>query len=429
MRNVLRSLNQTRESLSAEESFLEQPGQLLDKALAKQIARREAELDSLSAPPNNSVSVIVTCSTPDPEATCSKDNPASHFPEKPSESFSIPNFFFESLAEIPPPIPPRHPRAPEVPYTPPRNSCIVRSCGTSLLEDFRSPKTSVLLEPLITLGTKEVTVKMPDLNSMKDECVRKLSIFESLLRRYDPTGVPPPLVLKMYDKWDNELSNALNSLTESVSNMTDSQKVGEVVNSWSQHVADSEKKYRDNMCATHAIVAAEEAKRVPSSVSSGPVVAAPVEETLSSARQVRAAEVKVKVEAKRVSAEGKKLDNEVKRYNDWGDASNEEIEEAMSSIEDWRKRLCKIQDRIYLMEENVDLYSLSSVELAASTSMVENLDKEMEIAIRDIKEQDEVRGLYSLSKSKASDVKLPRFSGKPHENFAKFKAEMLRCFK
>ena len=70
VRKALRSLNQTRECLSAEDSFLEQPGQLLDKALAKQIARRESELDSLTAPIKNNVSVIVrcSCSTPDPEA-------------------------------------------------------------------------------------------------------------------------------------------------------------------------------------------------------------------------------------------------------------------------------------------------------------------------------------------------------------------------
>ena len=61
--------------------------------------------------------------------------------------------------------------------------------------------------------------------------------------------------------------------------------------------------------------------------------------------------------------------------------------------------------------------------------MMKNLEKEMEIAIRDIKEQDEVRGLYSLSKSKASDVKLPKFGGKPYENFAKFKTEMMKGFK
>ena len=46
---------------------------------------------------------------------------------------------------------------------------------------------------------------------------------------------------------------------------------------------------------------------------------------------------------------------------------------------------------------------------------MENLKEEMNIAIRNIKEEDEARGLYSLSKSKAADVKLPRFGGKPHE--------------
>ena len=81
------------------------------------------------------------------------------------------------------------------------------------------------------------------------------------------------------------------------------------------------------------------------------------------------------------------------------------------------------------MKENVQLFDLPDLELTKSVSMIENLKEEMKIAIRDIEEQDEVRGLYSLSKSKASDVKLPRFSGKPHENFAKFKTEMLKEFK
>ena len=90
VKKVIRSLNQTRKSLSAEESFLEQPGQLLDKALAKQIAVREAELDSLAAPSKKNVSVIVRCSTPDPEAECSKNNTASHFPEKVPEDFFHP---------------------------------------------------------------------------------------------------------------------------------------------------------------------------------------------------------------------------------------------------------------------------------------------------------------------------------------------------
>ena len=93
----------------------------------------------------------------------------------------------------------------------------------------------------------------------------------------------------------------------------------------------------------------------------------------------------------------------------------------MSKTEGWEKRLSKIQDRIFSMKKSVQRYKLQGVELAKSESMMNNLEKEMEIAIRDIKEQDEVRGLYSLSKSKASDVKLPKFGGKPHENFAKLR--------
>ena len=101
----------------------------------------------------------------------------------------------------------------------------------------------------------------------------------------------------------------------------------------------------------------------------------------------------------------------------------------MRNIEDWKRRLCKIQDRINSIEENVELFSPPNVELTKSVGMMTNLEKEMEIAIRDIEEGDEVRGFYSMSKSKASDVKLSKFGGKPHENFAKFKAEMFEGFK
>ena len=89
---VLWSLNKIRES-PAEDSFLEQPGQLLDKALVKQIAIREAELDSLVAP--NNASVIGRCTIPDPEATCFKSNPDSHILDKVPKDFSIIlNYFF-----------------------------------------------------------------------------------------------------------------------------------------------------------------------------------------------------------------------------------------------------------------------------------------------------------------------------------------------
>ena len=137
--------------------------------------------------------------------------------------------------------------------------------------------------------------------------------------------------------------------------------------------------------------------------------------------QVKDAKVKISIEAERAALEGKELDKEINRYHDWGDASNEEIEEAMGKIEDWKRRLSKIEDRIYSMKKNVLRYNLSSNELDKSTNMMENLKEGMELAISVIEEEDDVRGIYSLSTSKASDVELPKFRGKPNENFLKFK--------
>ena len=117
------------------------------------------------------------------------------------------------------------------------------------------------------------------------------------------------------------------------------------------------------------------------------------------------------------------------RYDDWGDASNEEVEEAARSIKEWRKRFRWLEDRVYTMKKNVRLYNLADTELDSSIKKVESIKVEMERAIGGIKEEDEVRGLFTFSQSKASDLKLPKFGGKPHENFAKFKTEMLRAFK
>ena len=96
----------------------------------------------------------------------------------------------------------------------------------------------------------------------------------------------------------------------------------------------------------------------------------------------------------------------------------------MRNIEGWKQRLYKIEDRIDSIIKNVKVYNLSTVELTKSTSMMEDLKSEMEIAIQVIEEEDEARGIYSLSTSKASDVELPKFGGKPYENFTKLK---LKC--
>ena len=273
------------------------------------------------------------------------------------------------------------------------------------------------------MKTKEETEKMSDLNLVKNECEKRLRFFKSLLRRHDPSGMDPVVVQEFYMKWDEELSNALNSIEESVSNMIIAHKAAmstDAINQWEQHVSESEKKYRNHTAATFEVVKSVRAQAVPTPIS------ASANETLNA---IKAAEVENVIEAERVADQGKELENEITKYDDWGNATNEEIEEAMRDIEEWRKLLSKIEDRVYLIKNNVKLFNLFSVKLTESVDMMENLKEQMNIAIHVIKEQDNERGLYSLSKSKAADVKLPRFGGKPHENFAKFKTEMLRGFK
>ena len=75
------------EFLSAEESYLEQLGQLLDKALAKQIAIKETKPHSLVAPNKLKVSCDCQVFKTRPGGQNSKSNSIYHFPEKVPEDF------------------------------------------------------------------------------------------------------------------------------------------------------------------------------------------------------------------------------------------------------------------------------------------------------------------------------------------------------
>ena len=45
-------------------------------------------------------------------------------------------------------------------------------------------------------------------------------VFESLLRRHNPSGIDPKTVQESYLRWDEKLSDALDSLVRSVGVMT-----------------------------------------------------------------------------------------------------------------------------------------------------------------------------------------------------------------
>ena len=257
-------LNRTRESL-ADDSCRDKPGQLLDKALAKQIKIREIELDSLTKNTpvvNNNVSVIVRSSTPDPTALC-RNHQEPHFPpltpQAVPEDHSIPlNYFLRSIPNpgqphlpLPPPI--QQPEnlslnssAPQVPWTPQRAGeerpdvfrCTDQS--SNLLEFLTTSRTSSLLAPLFQIDIKESKMDSSEERKSCDNNIRK---YNRLLRRYDPGNADPDTVETYHREWSKEVSAALDAVVDSIESLIlnhESSLGSEAAAQWNSKITESE---------------------------------------------------------------------------------------------------------------------------------------------------------------------------------------------
>ena len=441
IRKSITILNRTRESLLADESFLEKPSQLLDKALAKVISIRKEELDSKKPEPKNNVSVIVRCSTPDPDTTC-KNNQDSHFPpttpQDVPEDRSLPlSYFlksFENLEE--PPLTPHHPNQPSLfsssappraPWSPPPSQLVLRHQTNSLLGVLNTPSSS-LIAPLKIGDPKEA--KKMELNQDKEECEEKIELYKDLLRRYSSRSKTPATVQRNHQKWEDELSAALTDIGKAIRRFIKNhgQTLGsETVDIWKKQITEGERKFDEHLDEVTEVLANMSRMQVPPASAVSPSEPNPPDSAFAS--KAKAAEADVEVDSKQIIKEGKKLEKEVKAFEFWENASDEKIEEAMHSIEDWKKRMVKVQDRLTSIERNTLKFNLDKTKLSSTTAFIETLEEEMELKIRDIKEEDENRGLYSTSRSKAADVRLPKFGGRNEEDFFKFKKEMIQGFR
>ena len=160
---------------------------------------------------------------------------------------------------------------------------------------------------------------MADLDLVNRECEKRLRTFKSLLRRHDPSGTDPGVVVEFYQTWGQELSIALSSLEESVSNMIIDHKAAmstDAINQWEQNLVESEQKYREHRAATFLLVNSARTVAAPAPTASRPDPS-PAPESSNSSARVKAAEVKTVIEAERISAEGKELNHKIKRYDDW----------------------------------------------------------------------------------------------------------------
>ena len=234
-----------------------------------------------------------------------------------------------------------------------------------------------------------------DLNEARDSCDNKIRKYNRLLRRYDPSKVAPGTVKLNHNKWEDEISAALDTVVDSIESMVLKHRTSlgsEATTEWNSRITKSEDAFRSFSDSVTDIL---------SGISAPPLAAQPSNALSSDLVNVTGkikAEAEIKVEDDIITKEGKKLEEEVEKVENWEEATNEEIEEAMSMTEGWKKRLSKLENRISTVKLNVLTYKLSDVRQKALEAFVSVIEKKMEDAIKDIKKQDGKRGLYSMSK-------------------------------
>ena len=129
--------------------------------------------------------------------------------------------------------------------------------------------------------------------------------------------------------------------------------------------------------------------------------------------------------------DGDELSTKIGEVGDWDEASDLTVGRAMRNIKTLKEDLEKIVDVKRSLEDLVATYDLTEdddVQLSVADAMVDRLSGEVREVIDAIKEQDDVRELYTLDAAKTDNVKLPTFEGRDNEDFSKFKELVLKAF-
>ena len=443
-------LRRTRRSLSASACPANSKSQLLDNALARQIAVRQAELDSLLP---RSVSVIVRSSTPDPEASCENEgcldrsvfrstnsNPWPLVPE----DYKLPlHHFLNSIQTYSPHHQPHSPdhqaghlaggaaggrtpviqKAPTVPWSPTRAAIFRYPENSSRVEALSNILTE--FDPFFDTTAEAKSTQAESLSKMnladaKADCTRNEERFTRLTRRYEPKNYDAAVVLANKDTWTEKISTALDGLIDSVDSMTlahhSNTDAEQEIRAWKEKINQGEAVFTNivNQFGRRAMPVNQD-------VSSNAVPALNQQQTSSgiqsqavqpfSSLEKKKAQVNVDLDAEEVSKEGVSLEHECRKYDDWEEADDEEVEEYMGKIEEWRKRFLKMNEKVKAIERNTKIFDLDETKMKSSLALFRTVECQMETAVENIKFENDARCLYSLSKSKTASVKLPSFSG------------------
>ena len=105
----------------------------------------------------------------------------------------------------------------------------------------------------------------------------------------------------------------------------------------------------------------------------------------------RKAKVEVEITAKVIAEDGKLLSAEVNKIGDWGLEEDMVIETAVRNVENWKKRMERLVEKLREVEKLTNIHSLDNTSLVSSVALVETLRVEMEIAIGNIQYEDTQR--------------------------------------
>ena len=152
-------------------------------------------------------------------------------------------------------------------------------------------------------------------------------------------------------------------------------------------------------------------------------------EAAAAAEKVKRAKIEVDIDAEIIFHDIKSLEVELNKIDDWSKAESHIIELYMQKVDQWKKQLKFLQDKVRGIKKNTVVYDLDISKLLRSESLVASLKTEIEIAVEQLEFEDEERCLYSLNKSKTSAVKYPQFSGHQDEDYVKFEKEFRNCFR
>ena len=147
-----------------------------------------------------------------------------------------------------------------------------------------------------------------DLNEARDSCDNKIRKYNRLLRRYDPSKVAPGTVKLNHNKWEDEISAALDTVVDSIESMVLKHRTSlgsEATTEWNSRITKSVEAFRSFSDSVTDIL---------SGIPAPPPVAQPsnVTDPVNVTGKVKA-EAEIKVEDDVITREGKKLEEEVEK--------------------------------------------------------------------------------------------------------------------